>query len=79
MCVRRTVRRTVPTTQRSRRYTLKLKQDFECVAADAFPAPGDIDRIQSILADMNKTAGDLEAIVGRLVEQASNVLQPRIR
>ena len=61
------------------RYTTKLKQDFDQFACDVFPSAGDLDRVRSILADMNKTTADFEAIVAKEIEQLSNGFMPRIR
>ena len=44
-----------------------------------YTAPADSDRIASVLADFNKTAGDFDAMSRRAMEQLSNGLMPRIR
>jgi len=44
-----------------------------------FSAPSGRDRVQSILADLAKTAGDFDGIAARSVEQLANGLMPRIR
>jgi hypothetical protein len=44
-----------------------------------FSAASARDRVQSILADLNKTAADFDVIGARAVEQLANGLMPRIR
>lgn len=61
------------------RYVGKLRTDLESFAGDVFTAPSARDRVQSILADLKKTAGDFDAIAARAVEQLANGLMPRIR
>lgn len=61
------------------RYVGKLRSDLDAFAGEVFAAPSARDRVQSILADLNKTAADFEAIGARAVEQLANGLMPRIR
>lgn len=65
--------------QRTLRYASKLKSDFDMFASEVFASPGDLDRVRSILSDMNKTTADFEAIVAKEIEQLSNGFMPRIR
>lgn len=48
-------------------------------ASEVFASAGDLDRVRSILADMNKTTADFEATVAKEIEQLSNGFMPRIR
>lgn len=65
--------------QRTPRYASKLKSDFDMFASEVFASAGDLDRVRSILADMNKTTADFEAIVAKEIGQLSNGFMPRIR
>lgn len=65
--------------KRTHRYASKLKADFDMFASEVFASAGDLDRVRSILADMNKTTADFEAIVAKEIEQLSNGFMPRIR
>ena len=61
------------------RYVLKLVQELEGATAGTFPAPSDRDRAKSVLADLQKTAGDFRAMAGRALDAVAAGIVPRLR
>ena len=63
----------------SRRYVVKLVQELDGATAATFTAPSDRDRSKSVLADLQKTAGDFRALAGRALEAVAAGIVPRLR
>ena len=61
------------------RYVGKLLQELEAGALSVFPAPGDRDRVKSVLADLAKTASDFRIVASKGLDLLSNGILPRLR
>ena len=61
------------------RYVLKLVQELEAATAGTFTAPSDRDRAKSVLADLQKTAGDFRAMAGKALDAVAAGIVPRLR
>jgi conserved oligomeric Golgi complex subunit 4 len=60
-------------------YTVKLRQQLEDLAAAVFRDSRDRERVKMVLADLSKTASDLQALATKAVEQTATSLMPALR
>jgi hypothetical protein len=60
-------------------YTVKLRQQLEDLAAAVFRDPRDRERVKMVLADLSKTASDLQALATKSVEQTATSMMPALR
>lgn len=64
----------------SSEYVRKLRSELQTIAERVFAAHArDRDRVDAVLQDLGKTAGDLRTWAGQCVEQLSRALQPQLR
>lgn len=62
----------------SSRYTVKLRQQLEDLAAAVF-RDSERERVKMVLADLSKTASDFQALATKAVEQTATSLMPALR
>ena len=58
---------------------VKLVQELEAATQATFTAPSDRDRAKSVLADLQKTAGDFRSMTARAVDVVAAGIVPRLR
>lgn len=60
-------------------YSSKLRNQLESVSSQIFSSPHDMDRIRLVLADLNKTAADVQKLADQASEQLTTSLMSRLR
>ena len=60
-------------------YVVKLRQQLEGLAVQLFQAANDRDRVKLVLADLQKTGGDLRQLTTRSMDQLCGGVMPRLR
>lgn len=60
-------------------YVDKLREQLERMASQVFTSPHDLDRVRMVLADLRKTAGDIQRLAEQASEQLTTSLMSHLR